>query len=217
MDLVTPEGWNKFPLSEIANISMGQSPDSSYYTEFRKGIPFLQGTADFGGTNPSTKVYCIKPTKVCEKYDILISIRAPVGELNLADQKYCIGRGLSSICGKPARIWQPFLFYSLLLERQQLRRLMQGTTFEAVNRLDLDNIQILVPKEIKEQKKIAAILQNVDNSIDKNKEIIEKYKKMKQGLTQNLFARGIDENGIPHIELKDSPLGLIRENGKCMT
>jgi type I restriction enzyme S subunit len=182
-----PEDWNRFRLGEIAIIEMGQSPSSTSYTELPEGFPFLQGNADFGARTPTPKTYCTQPTKICKKDDILISVRAPVGDLNTADQEYCIGRGLAAIRGKPAKVWQPFLFYELSSERRQLYRSMQGTTFEAVNSRDLKSTLLMVPKSLEEQKKISAILRCTDNAIDKTKELIEKYKKMKHGLMQDFF------------------------------
>lgn len=220
----SPEDWNIFRLGEIADIEMGQSPSSTSYTELPEGLPFLQGNADFGVRTPTPKIYCTQPTKICKKDDILISVRAPVGDLNIADQEYCIGRGLAAIRGKPAKVWQPFLFYKLSSERRQLYRLMQGTTFEAVNNRDIKSTLLMVPKSIEEQKKITVILRCTDNAIDKTKEVIEKHKKMKQGLMHDLFIRGITIEGKlrPSPEdapafYKDSPLGKIPKEWRLVT
>ena len=80
-------------LKEVCKINMGQSPDSSSYNENGEGIPFFQGNADFGERYPVTRVWCNAPTKIAQSEDILISVRAPIGALNYAKEKCCIGRG----------------------------------------------------------------------------------------------------------------------------
>ncbi len=84
-------------LGEVAEINMGQSPESTYVNDQNEGIPFLQGNAEFGSKNPKHKFCCTKPTKVCSAEDVLISVRAPVGDVNVADKSYCIGRGLAAV------------------------------------------------------------------------------------------------------------------------
>jgi type I restriction enzyme S subunit len=94
-----PEDWEVVRLGDekLFELIMGQSPPSSSYNQNKKGLPFLQGKAEFGEIYPQPIKWCDKPIKVAEKNDILISVRAPVGDLNLADQKYCVGRGLAAI------------------------------------------------------------------------------------------------------------------------
>ena len=84
-------------LKECCTIIAGQSPESKYYNSNGDGLPFFQGKADFGELYPSIRVYCSQPTKIAEKDDILLSVRAPVGPTNLAPCKVCIGRGLTAI------------------------------------------------------------------------------------------------------------------------
>jgi len=187
-----PEGWEESPLEEIAHINMGQSPDSKECNENFIGLPFLQGNADFGSKYPVAISFCESPKKKANVGDILISVRAPVGDMNLADREYCIGRGLAAIRPKK-KIELNFLFYSLLIERIQLYRLMQGTTFEAVNRQDLARTEIKYPCSPEEQQKIASILMTIDNNIESTKALIEKHRKMMQGLMQDLFS----PNAIP--------------------
>lgn len=102
-----------------------------------------------------------------------------------------------------------YIFYSI--EHKNIISIIKGGTRTKLNQAELKEIPILVPKSIKEQQKIAAILQTVDKTIDKTKTLIEKYKKIKQGLMQDLFTRGVDENGKPNTEFRDSELGKIPE------
>ena len=92
-----PLGWKKKNLGDEFKIVMGQSPAGDTYNENRKGMPFFQGRRDFGFRYPTNRVYCTAPTRFAEKGDVLVSVRAPVGDLNIATEKCCIGRGVASV------------------------------------------------------------------------------------------------------------------------
>jgi type I restriction enzyme S subunit len=89
--------WEIVKLKEIAVIIMGQSPKSEFYNTNREGLPFFQGCSEFGALRPVPKKWCTKPLKIAYKDDILMSVRAPVGALNIADRKCIVGRGLCAI------------------------------------------------------------------------------------------------------------------------
>jgi len=95
-----PQGWNNGILSDVANITMGQSPDGSSYNELGEGSIFYQGSTDFGLRFPSIRQYTTSPNRCANKGDILMSVRAPVGALNIANNDCCIGRGLSALSSK---------------------------------------------------------------------------------------------------------------------
>jgi len=201
-----PEGWNSVKLEEVGDINMGQSPPSTEINEKEIGVPFLQGNAEFTNKYPVPQKWIKKPLKLSKKGDILISIRAPVGAINKADRPYCIGRGLAAISFKA--IDEKFGWFGLIYWKHQLENLSQGSTFEAVSKNDLNNLLLLIPISLLEQRKIAEILETVDNSIEKTDKIIEKYKRIKQGLMQVLLTKGIvesDELGVMSYE---------SENGK---
>ena len=101
--------WTKKTLSQLANVEMGQSPPSQSYNTDRIGVPFLQGCTEFGEKYPNHIKYCSKPAKIASMESVLISVRAPVGELNIAEQEYCIGRGLAAISAKECD--KDFLYY----------------------------------------------------------------------------------------------------------
>ncbi|MBE8540161.1 restriction endonuclease subunit S [Geoglobus acetivorans] len=212
-DVRVPEGWKKASLGEIADINMGQSPPSNVINEIGIGTPFLQGNAEFTNKYPAPRKWVIKPSKLSKKGDILISVRAPVGEVNKADRVYCIGRGLAAISFKS--VDEEFGWFGLIYWKHLLEDLSQGSTFEAISKDDLRNLLLLVPTSLQEQRKIAEILSTVDSAIEKTDRIIEKYKRIKQGLMQELLTRGIDENGQIRSEethrFRDSPLGRIPE------
>lgn len=194
-------------LEDIAEIGMGQSPPSSTYNQESVGLPFLQGCADFTSYHPITATYCDTPTRIAPKGSILISVRAPVGSLNIADQEYCIGRGLGYIQGRNSST--KFLYYLLTLQRKSLENQAQGSTFEAINSKELKNFTVQIPSH-SEQRKIAKILTTVDNLIEKTEALIAKYEAIKQGMMHDLFTRGVDENGRLRPSYQEAP-GLYRE------
>lgn len=206
--------FEPFALENFAHIEMGQSPDSRYVVEdpFR-GHPFLQGNAEFGAVFPEPKFGCLRPMKLCKTNDVLISVRAPVGALNLADREYCIGRGLAAIRGRGIK---PSLLSAVIARQSSaLRRVAQGTTFEAVNKNDLLSLTLTLPPKA-EWVKIADILDTLEKVIRETEAIIAKLKAVKQGLLHDLLTRGIDANGdlrLPQTEApnlyKESPLGWI--------
>ena len=151
---------NLVALPEVATIIMGQSPPSSYYNTRGEGLPFFQGKADFGDLYPTVRMFCTEPNKVAEAGDILISVRAPVGPTNISPAKCCIGRGLAAIRCSQA-IESKYLLYFLRFYEPELVRVSSGSTFDAISRDDLENIQVPLPP-LPEQKRIAAILAKAD-------------------------------------------------------
>ena len=208
------EAVGRIPLREIAVFIMGQSPDSNYVAnDGDRGIPFLQGCAEFGTESPNFAFRCTRPQKVCQAGDILISVRAPVGTLNKAYRDYCIGRGLAAVRFRESTL-QSYGWHLLVYWSSDLKKVSQGSTFEAIGRADLENLQVGVVSE-KEQSRISEILDTVDEAIRKTEALIAKLKQMKTGLLHDLLTRGLDENGelrdpVAHPEqFKDSPIGKI--------
>jgi type I restriction enzyme S subunit len=189
-------------LEEVAQIGMGQSPPSTSYNEGGRGLFFLQGCSEFGAKYPTPVIYCDSPTRIAPKDSLLISVRAPVGTLNLADRDYCIGRGLGYIKGNsvPTR----YLYYLLSLKKHELEKRGQGSTFEAINSADLKNLNVELPSA-PEQTKIVQILSSIDHVIEKTHSLIAKYNAIKQGMIQDLFTRGVDINGELRPSYKEAP------------
>jgi len=206
--------WETTTLGTLAHVEMGQSPASELVSESEgSGVPFLQGNAEFSALHPTPRLWCRKPPKMCRRGDSLISVRAPVGAINRADQEYCIGRGLAAVRFTGANA--DFGYHALGYFSTALRRVAQGTTFEAVGGFDLRSLS--VPRcDRAEQDRIAAILETLDDAIRRTEQVIGKLQQMKQGLLHDLLTRGVDENGdlrpspseAPHL-YKDSPLGRI--------
>ena len=185
--------FQRVALGEIAYLEMGQSPDSRYvFDDPFVGYPFLQGNAEFGAVFPEPDFGCTKPAKVCKVGDVLISVRAPVGAVNLADREYCIGRGLAAIRAPGIK---PSLMGELIARQSsELRRVAQGTTFEAINKKDLKSLVLDLPPS-DDLPVVAQILDTLDTAIARTETIIAKLKAVKQGLLHDLLTRGIDANG----------------------
>ena len=209
--MTLPDGWLIKPLAEIAQVVMGQSPDSKYYSEEEVGLPFLQGCAEFQGRHPKHAIYCSHSKKIGCAGSILLSVRAPVGRLNVANRDYVIGRGLAALSG--TRVTQDFLEHFLVFQEPRFRIASQGSTFEAINSSELKQWPILHPKDKAEQAKIAEVLSTVDRAIEQTEALIAKQQRINTGLMQDLLTRGIDEHGDLRSEqthkFKDSPLGRI--------
>ena len=139
-----PKGWDNGILIDIANITMGQSPDGSSYNEVGEGMLFYQGSTDFGMRFPSVRQYTTAPSRFAKKGDILMSVRAPVGSINIANNDCCIGRGLSAINSKLGSMTH--LYYILNDLRTTFdQRNAAGTTFGSITKEDLYSLPIISP------------------------------------------------------------------------
>ena len=152
------------PLTEYCTLNMGQSPDSKTYNTQGKGLPFYQGNADFGETHPITHVWCSAPVKVAEAGDILISVRAPIGAMNMAVERCCIGRGLAALTPIRNKCSKQFLYYALQSKVDSLIAQGTGSTFKAISKKVLEATCIPAYSTI-EQEQIAETIGHVDNTI----------------------------------------------------
>lgn len=160
-----PAGWRWVKLGDVTEIISGQSPPGETYRNTPEGLPFFQGKTDFGRRHPIPRMWCVAPVKVAKQGDILISVRAPVGPTNVADQKCCIGRGLAAIRCHDT-VDQEFVLAALRLYEADLVKKGSGSTFQAINRDDLLNLAIPLPL-LPEQKRIAAILTKKMAAVEK--------------------------------------------------
>jgi type I restriction enzyme S subunit len=138
-----PKGWEVKKLSETCEIVMGQSPKSEFYNETGEGLPFHQGVTDFGDRFPTDRVYCTVENRVAEKGDVLFSVRAPVGRINITTRKIVIGRGLSAIRSRTGN--QVFLFHQLKARFQEEDTMGGGTIFKAVTKDEMQGIELIGP------------------------------------------------------------------------
>jgi type I restriction enzyme S subunit len=200
-----PSEWDSRELGDesIASIIAGQSPPSSTYSKENQGLPFLQGKTEFGVTFPSPTVYCSNPIKVAKKNDILLSVRAPVGAVNIAPFECCIGRGLAAIRTQKGRLSHQFLFHYLRLEGKRFDALSTGSTFKAIRMKEIEKFPIPLPPA-PEQEAIVGVLGVVDSAIELADRVIAKTERLKKGLMQQLLT-----HGIGHTEYKNTSIGKI--------
>lgn len=178
---------DKVKIGEFSDVEMimGQSPTSDTYNESGNGMPFLQGNADFGEIYPTINYYTTNPLKIAEKGDILLSVRAPVGDVNMAPHKLCIGRGLGAI--RIANGSNIFYFYLFQNIKRILENLGAGSTFKAITKNQLENVEIPI-FSFPEQQKIAEILSDVDRKLELERKRKEKLERTKKGLMNNLLT-----------------------------
>ena len=141
-----PKEWKPGKLCDIANITMGQSPAGESYNDAGDGLIFYQGRTDFGLRFPTPRMYTTAPTRFAQKGDILLSVRAPVGDLNFAMEDCCIGRGLAALNSKLGS--QIHLFYTLA-GFQQIFKVMDGngTTFGSITKDTLFDMSVIIPSD----------------------------------------------------------------------
>ena len=203
-----PEHWEIKKLKFEDKVNMGQSPDSEECNTEQIGMPFLQGNAEFGKLNPEPKMWCIKPKKIAGKGDILLSVRAPVGGLNIADRNLGIGRGLCAIT--PSIACTHFKLYQIVCIEKELHKLCTGSTFEAISISDINNLILPIPP-LNEQTAITAFLDRktakIDQAIAIKEKQIDLLKERKQILIQNAVTRGLD----PGAPMRDSVVEWIGE------
>ena len=183
-------------LSEVAEIIMGQSPDSNSYNNTEMGLPFYQGKTEFSDKYIGSPVtWCSSPCRIAEKNDILMSVRAPVGDVNIATEKCCIGRGLASI--RPLDGESTFLFYALKLKKAEIASKGNGSTFKAINKETVHSITIPdVPQELKVKFSMFA------EQIDKSKFLLQKILEKLELLKKSRFIEMFDKEN-KEVSLKD--------------
>lgn len=159
----------KYKLQDIAEVAMGQSPKSEFYNTDGNGIPFLQGNRTFGLKYPTFDTFTTMVTKIAKAGDVIMSVRAPVGDLNITPVDICLGRGVCSIRMKNGN--QEFLYYMIKYYMPQLINKESGTVFGSVNRNDINGLEIDIPDDIERQRKIARLLAMIDEKIQVNGEI----------------------------------------------
>ena len=170
-----PKGWESGKLSDIANITMGQSPAGESYNETGDGMVFYQGRTDFGMRFPTTRMYTTAPTRFAHKGDILLSVRAPVGDLNIAMEDCCIGRGLAALKSKVGS--QMYVFYTL----SGLKPIFDvmdgnGTTFGSITKDTLFGLNVVIPTNFqlqKFEKRVKPIEDQIQICEQENRELIK--------------------------------------------
>jgi type I restriction enzyme S subunit len=190
-----PESWTRAKLSQVTKINMGQSPPGSSYNERGDGLPFFQGKADFGDRYPTVRVWCNEPKKIAQSGDVLITIRAPVGPTNVANKICAIGRGLAAISPKEG-MTSEFILFALRLKEPELALSGTGSTFTAIKRKDLEQIDINVPP-ITEQHEIVRRVESMFKLADAVKKRVAAAKVRSDKLTQAILAKAFRGELVP--------------------
>jgi type I restriction enzyme, S subunit len=197
-----PTGWEVKRLKFVARIEAGQSPPSEMVSDGSDGLPFLQGNGDFGSTSPAPHQVCDAAPKRSQTGDILFSVRAPVGAMNVGDQPYGIGRGLCAV-RLGGRFEPRFGFYTLATTRTQLGRVATGSTYDAVTTSQVGDLPALLPFPA-EQHAVAAFLYRetakIDALVAKKERLIDLLQEKRTALITRAVTKGLE----PNASMKDS-------------
>ena len=186
--------WAEGTLSNIADITMGQSPSGSSYNEDGNGTVFFQGRAEFGFRFPTVRLYTTEPKRMACANDTLMSVRAPVGDLNVAHTDCCIGRGLAAIHSKNNH--QSFVLYTMFSLKKQLDVFNgEGTVFGSINRNSLNEMPILIPSSEKLDE-FEALVAPMDAAIRNNYDEICRLEQLRDSLLPQLMSGELDVSDI---------------------
>ncbi len=177
------EPWETKRLGDFAEIIMGQSPSSTNYNTSGHGMPLIQGNADIINRKTVKRIYTTEVTKKGKHGDIIMSVRAPVGEISFAKFDICLGRGVCAI-----RYKNNFLYYYLISIEPKWNKWSKGSTFDSINSKEIKELPISIPPSIDEQKAIAKILSDMDAEIEALEKRKEKTEQMKHGMMQQLLT-----------------------------
>ncbi|NQU80892.1 MAG: restriction endonuclease subunit S [Bacteroidetes bacterium] len=197
-----PTHWQIKKLGEVCEIIMGQSPPSTTYNSQGIGLPFFQGKAEFKEINPVVEKWCSAPNKIALPNDILLSVRAPVGTTNIANQKCCIGRGLAAIRNENYK----YVFYFLRNIEQQLEKKGTGTTFRAISGETIRTTEIPLPP-IPEQQAIVSKIEELLSDLENGKQQLQiaqqQLKVYRQSLLKSAFVGRLTNSDVKDGKLPD--------------
>jgi len=178
-----PKGWEVKGLDEIAVITMGQSPKGTSYNETGEGVVFYQGRTDFTKRFPERRLYTTEPKRMAKSGDILMSVRAPVGDINITNEECCIGRGLCALNSK--KEYNSFLLYLLLNMKERFNVFNgEGTVFGSINKNDLNGMKIVIGSDL-----ILLKFENVIKNMDRQYHILEKESRRIVEIRDNLLPK----------------------------
>jgi restriction endonuclease S subunit len=204
------DGWVETTLDGIADVIMGQSPDGKSYNQEGKGLPFMQGSAEFGEHIPVPEKWCSDPKKIAEAGDLLLSVRAPVGDTNFADQRIAVGRGLSIIRANKKSLTE-FIRLVIQLNVAELIASSGSGMFASITGKNLKEFKVNLPP-LPEQKRIVDLISSVDSYIEALQQQLESAKRSRNAVLHELLTAGGDD-------WEESSLGqlLTLEYGKPLT
>jgi type I restriction enzyme S subunit len=179
-----PEGWILTKLKDVSDIIMGCSPSSGTYNTIRNGLPLIQGNEDITDEVTTPKRWTSQITRECQIGDIIMTVRAPVGEIALSKHHACIGRGVCAI--RPTTTDRQFLYYLLQQVSKTWHSLGQGSTFTCLTKDDIANLNITIP-QIVEQQKVGGTIGAMDREIKTMSAVKAYYNQQRQGLMELFF------------------------------
>ncbi|MDR2967940.1 MAG: restriction endonuclease subunit S [Methanobacteriaceae archaeon] len=197
--------WKRNHLGNICKVQMGQSPSSKNYTENPKDTILIQGNADLIKGKVVPRIFTTEITKISESNDIIMTVRAPVGDLAINEFNACIGRGVCSIKANE------FIYHLLhhIKERNLWAKFSQGSTIDSVNSKDINNLKIKIPLK-EEQDKVANFLSKIDEKIAILEDKLQLWETYKKGIMQQLFSQELrfkDDNGNSYPDWEEKTLG----------
>lgn len=189
-------------LSDVCEITMGQAPSGNTYNDKGEGLPLIAGAGDFGDTHPKVKKFTTEASKVCNDRDIVLGIRATIGEKVIADGRYCLGRGVAGLRAGP-QLNERYLWHWLTHINPILISKARGATFLQVNRADIAELPIRLPP-IAEQRRIAAILDKADTLRTKRREALAQLDRLAQSIFVEMFGDPVtNPKGWPKHSLRE--------------
>ena len=204
-------------LSAVCDISMGQAPKGDSYNTTRSGYPLIAGAGDFGELTPAPKKYTDAPTKLSRPGDLILCIRATIGDRNWSDKEYCLGRGVAGLRAKDADLSQAYLGHWLDHVAPVLRAQGRGATFLQVSKSDIASLQIPLPP-FAEQKRIAGILDAADALRAKRREALAHLDTLLQSTFLDMFGDPVTNpkgwDVVAFESIGNSRLGKMLDNGK---
>jgi len=174
--------WREVHLGDVAEIVMGQSPPGSTYNENGDGLSFFQGVKDFGYRNPTPRVFCSRPSRVAQPGEILFSVRAPIGRVNIADRECAIGRGLAIIQPRDKADSRYIEFALRYLEPTWQAIEGGGSVFGNATRQDVELLSLTWPDEASDRRAIAEVLGALDDKIELNRRMNETLEALAKAL-----------------------------------
>lgn len=194
-DRSLPDGWRESALRDVAEVTMGQAPAGATVSDWdgqedpgREGLPFIQGNAEFSSKFPVARRWCSSPSKIAEAGDILVSVRAPVGAVNIAPRRLAIGRGLASV--RLTGMYGQYAWHALPGVIIDLHRVAQGTTFDAVSSADLGCLKVRVPPS-REQVLIAGVLDAIERVVEGTEDVVRATERVRETMVGELLTRGM--------------------------
>lgn len=183
---VVPKGWGYSTIGQLFILTMGQSPPGDTYNETGNGLPFYQGRTDFGFRFPSQRIFCNAPTRLAEIGDTLVSVRAPVGDVNIALQRCALGRGVASVRHPEGR--QSFAFYSVRILKQHFALYNgEGTVFGSINKKDFQNLPVIKPCDLL-LSSFESFVAPLDSAIEINEQKLRSLTQLRDTLLPRLIS-----------------------------